>query len=134
MIHKFASKCVVFLLPRRLTRSAIYVKIADRVSSQGKRKTTQYFEANLCGSLYSTFKTFFNPYAIYNKRFKCFFDQLVRSKAICSFNVQFLGKWLSTETLINLKYFDHCTSLYFTSRTENGKCVFEISPTMNEQE
>ena len=30
------------------------------------------FEACLCGSLYSTFTTYFQPHAFYNKRFKCF--------------------------------------------------------------
>ena len=44
------------------------------------------FEANLCGSLYSTFKTSFKPYAFCNKRIQMLFiDQLVRSKAMCSF-------------------------------------------------
>ena len=43
-------------------------------------------EANVCGSLYSTFKSsFFN--AFYNKRLQTLFkDQLDRSKATCSFN------------------------------------------------
>ena len=45
------------------------------------------FEANLCGSLYSTFKTSFQPYAFYEKWLQTLFiDQLVRSKAMCSFN------------------------------------------------
>ena len=65
--------CVVFLLPRRLTRSAIYGsqivdshKCADRVSSQSKR----------------------NQYAFYNKRLlTLFIDQLVRSKATCPFKL-----------------------------------------------
>ena len=46
------------------------------------------FEANLCGSLYSTFKTSFQSYAFYNRRLQTFFiDQLVRSKATCSFKL-----------------------------------------------
>ena len=46
------------------------------------------FEAYLCGSLYSAFKTSFQPYAFYNKRLKMLFkDQLDRSKATCSFKV-----------------------------------------------
>ena len=46
-----------------------------------KRKARN-FEANLCGSLYSTFKTSFQPYAFYNKRLQMLFiDQLVRFKA-----------------------------------------------------
>ena len=45
------------------------------------------FEATLCGSLYSTFKTSFQPYALYKKRLQThFIEQLVRSEATCSFN------------------------------------------------
>ena len=53
------------------------------------------FEANLCGSLYSTFKTSFQPYAFYNKRLQTLFiDQLVRSSKVC-----LLVKWaLSTKS------------------------------------
>ena len=44
------------------------------------------FEASLCGSLYSTYTTSFQPYAFYNKQLQTLFkDQLVRSKATCSF-------------------------------------------------
>ena len=44
------------------------------------------FEWYLCGSLYSTFKTPFYPYAFHSNRFQTLFiDQLVRSKATCSF-------------------------------------------------
>ena len=78
----------VFLLTRRLTRSAIYGSqisdshMADRVSSQSKRKTTQFRGIFMCGSLYYTFKTSFQPYAFHNKRLqKLFIDQL------CSFNI-----------------------------------------------
>ena len=46
--------CVVFVLLCKLTRSAII--IADRVCRRGKGKPLN-FEANLCGSLYSTFTT-----------------------------------------------------------------------------
>ena len=46
------------------------------------------FDWHLCGSLYSTFKIYFQPRAFHNKRFQTVFkDQLVRSKATCSFNV-----------------------------------------------
>ena len=47
------------------------------------------FVACLCGSLYSTFKTSFYPHAFHNKRLQTLFntDQLVRSKATCSFKV-----------------------------------------------
>ena len=49
-----------------------------------KRKTRN-FEASLCGSLYSTFKTSFY-HAFYNKRLRGLFtDQFVRSKSTCSF-------------------------------------------------
>ena len=58
----------------------------SHVSLQSKGKPCN-FEANLCGSLYSTFKTSFQPYAFYNKQLQTLFiDQLVRSKATCSFN------------------------------------------------
>ena len=61
-------------------------KMADRVSSQSKRKTHN-FEACLCGSLYSAFKTSFKPYRFHNKRFQMLLmDQLDRSKATCPFN------------------------------------------------
>ena len=45
------------------------------------------FEAYLCESLYSTFKTSFQPCAFYSKRLHTctlFKDQLDRSKAMCS--------------------------------------------------
>ena len=95
MIHtNMPRKCTVFLLPRRLTRSAIYggqifyshkwpTVLVRRV--KGKPRN---FAANLCGSLYSTFKTSFYPYAFYNKRLQTLFiDQLDWSKATCSFNI-----------------------------------------------
>ena len=85
--------CTVFLLPRRLTRSAIYgSQIFDShkwptVLVRTVKGKPRNFEANLCGSLYSTFKTSFQPYAFYKKRLQTLFiDQLVRSKAMCSFN------------------------------------------------
>ena len=44
------------------------------------------FEANLCGSLYSTFELSIVPYAFHNKRVQMLFnDRPVRSKATCSF-------------------------------------------------
>ena len=44
------------------------------------------FEGHLCGSLYSTFKNIFLTNAFHNKRFQTLLiDQLVRSKAMCSF-------------------------------------------------
>ena len=46
------------------------------------------FEANLCGSLYSTFKISFQPNAFYKKRLQTLFfiHQLVWSKGTCSLN------------------------------------------------
>ena len=85
--------CTAFLLPRRLTRSAIY---GSQMFDSHKWPTVlvrtvkgkpRNFEANLCGSLYSTFTLSFKPYAFYRKRLQTLFiDQLVRSKATCSFN------------------------------------------------
>ena len=66
--------CTVFLLPRRLLRSAIY---GSQVFDSHKWLTVlvrtvkgklRNFEANLCGSLYPTFKTSFEPYAFYLKK------------------------------------------------------------------
>ena len=70
MIHtNMPRNCTVFLLPRRLTRSANYGSqifdshvMADRLVRTVKGKPGN-FEANVCGSLYSTFKTSFQPYA-----------------------------------------------------------------------
>ena len=88
MIHTSITRnCVGFLLPRRQIRSAIYgSQIFDPhkwptvlyISLQSKRKPRN-FEAYLCGSLYSTFKTSFQPHAFYNKRLQTLFkDQLDR--------------------------------------------------------
>ena len=81
-----------FLLARRLTRSAIY---GSQIFDSHKWPTAlvrkvngkpRNFEANLCGSLFSTFKTSFQSYAFYNKWLQTLFiDQLVWSKATCSF-------------------------------------------------
>ena len=84
--------CVVFVLPRRQTRPAIYGsqkfdshEWLTMLVHDVKWKPCN-FEWHLCGSLYSTFKTSFKPYAFHNKRFQTLFiDQLVRSKATCSF-------------------------------------------------
>ena len=65
--------CVVFLLPRRLTRSAIYGshifdshKWPTMLVRKVKGKPCN-FEANYCGSLYSTLKHLSN-HAFYNKQ------------------------------------------------------------------
>ena len=74
ILSSIAQNCVVFLLPRRLTRSAIYgSQIFDShkwptvLVRTGKGKPRN-FEANLCGSLYSTFKTSFQPYMHFIKK------------------------------------------------------------------
>ena len=85
---------VGFLLLCEITRSAIYGsqkfdshKWPTVLVRRVKGKPCN-FEACLCGSLYSTFKRSFYPYAFYNKRLQTLFiEQLVRSKATCSFNV-----------------------------------------------
>ena len=66
MIHTSITKnCVVCLLPRRQTRSAIYgsqiVDFYNRpiVLVRKVKGKPRNFEANVCGSLYSTFKTSF---------------------------------------------------------------------------
>ena len=78
MIHtSLPRSCVVFLLLRERTRSAI---------------TGRPCLSYLCRSLYSTFTTSFYPYAFYNKRLQTLFiDQLVRSKAMCCLGLQDLG-------------------------------------------
>ena len=87
--------CTVFLLPRRLARSAIYgsqifdsQKWPNMLVRKVKGKPRN-LEANVCGSLYSTFKTSFQSYAFYDKLLQTLFkDQLDRSKATCSFNLE----------------------------------------------
>ena len=85
MIHtNLPRNCVVFLLLRELTRSAIYwsqnfdshkwpTVLVDEI--KGKPGD---FEAYLCKSLYSTFTTSFKPYAFYNKRLQHAFKSTTR--------------------------------------------------------
>ena len=87
MIHTSITRnCVVFLLPRRRTRSAIYgsqifVKIRK---VKGKPRN---FEANVCGSLYSTFEHLPKHMHFITNGYKRFpKKQLNRSKATCSFS------------------------------------------------
>ena len=97
MIHKnMPRNCTVFFLPRRLTRSAIYgsqILYSHKWSTvfvRAVKGKPRNFEASLCGSLYSTFTTSFYPNAFYKKKKQLqtlFKDQLVRSKATCSFNI-----------------------------------------------
>ena len=65
----------MFLLLRRQTRFVIYGsqifdsrKLPTVLVCKVKGKSRN-FEANVCESLYSTFKSSFEPYAFYNKRF-----------------------------------------------------------------
>ena len=116
MIHpNLPRNCVVFLILCELTRLAIYgsqkldshkwlTVLVDEV--KGKPYN---FEACLFGSLYSTFTTSFQPYALYNKRLDPLFkDQLDRSKAMCSFNtlnyLMFAKQWLETHETWVLYY------------------------------
>ena len=92
MIHRnMPRNYQVFLLPRRLTRSAIYgSQIFDwsQICDSHKWPTVlvrkikgkpRNFEANLCGSLYSTFQTSSQPDAFYKKQLQTLFiDQLVK--------------------------------------------------------
>ena len=85
MIHtNMPRNCMVFLLPRRQTRSAIYgSQIFDShkwptVLVRKVKGKTHNFKANLCELLYSAFKISFQPYAFNNKRLQThFIDQLV---------------------------------------------------------
>ena len=114
--------CVVFPLLCELTRSAIYgsqqldshkwpTVLVDKV----KGKSCD-FEACLCGSLYSTFETSFQSYAFQNKRLKKLSkDQLVRSKATCSFNSTYESgpvKFVRCKILIHVgQYYIHVAVL-----------------------
>ena len=92
MIHtNLLRNCVVFLLLCELKRWTIYGcqkfdshKWLTVLVDEVKGKPCN-FEACMCGSLYSTFKTSFQPYAFDNKRLLMLFkDQLDRSTATCS--------------------------------------------------
>ena len=93
MIHTSITRnCVVFLLPRRLTRSAIYwskkfdshkwlTVLVDEVKGKLEILRRVFF---LCGSLYYTFTTSFYPHAFYNKWFQTLFkDQLETDPRQC---------------------------------------------------
>ena len=81
MIHtNMLRNCTVFLLPRRLTQSAIYgsqifdfhkwpTMLVHKVKGKSRN-----FEANLCGSLYTTFKTSFQSYAFITNSYKRFLE------------------------------------------------------------
>ena len=80
--HKLASKLRGYTFALRKFYSH---KWTGRVSRKVKGKPRN-FEAYLCGSLYSTSKTSFQPYAFYNKWLQTLFtDQLDWSNATCSF-------------------------------------------------
>ena len=63
------------------------------------------FEAYLCGSLYFTFKTSFQPYAFYSKQLQALFkDHLDRPKATGSFKVFIVlahSTWTSEKLFIS---------------------------------
>ena len=85
MIHtNMPRNCTVFLLPRRLTRSAIYgSQIFTPINGtmlvrkvKGNRAISMQFFVDHCILL----RTSFYPYAFYNKRLQTLFiDQIVRS-------------------------------------------------------
>ena len=86
--------CTVFLLPRRLTRSAIYGSPIfeshkwPSVLLRAVKGKPCNLEACLCGSLYSTFTASFYPYVFYKKQLQTLFVyQVVRSKATCCFKL-----------------------------------------------
>ena len=102
MIHTNVPRnCTVFLLPRRLTRSAIY---GSQIFDSHKWPTflvhtvkgePRNFKVNLCGSLYSTFKTSSQPYAFYKNGYKRFLwtnstdpRQCVPLSTLCSADFQ----------------------------------------------
>ena len=59
MVHTSITRnCVVFVLSRRQTRSANSNKWLTVFVRKAKGKP-RYFEENVCGSLYSTFKASF---------------------------------------------------------------------------
>ena len=81
MIHTYLPQnCIVLLIPRRQTRSAIYwSQILDShkwptVLVRKVKEKICNFDANtcMCGSLYSTFKTSFQQYAMITNGYKCF--------------------------------------------------------------
>ena len=93
MIHTTMPRnCAVILLHRRLKRSAIY---GSQTFDSHNRQTVlirkvkgkpRNFEAMLCGSLYILLKHLSNHMRFITNGYKMLFiDQLVRSKATCSF-------------------------------------------------
>ena len=95
--------------------------MADRDSS--RRKKTCNFERYLLGSLYSTFKTSFEPYTFHNKRFQTLFmDQLdVLSKATCSFKNKLALFKLNIYSLQKLYIiFNHKKKLILTITKHNA--------------
>ena len=82
--------CVVFLLPRR-TRSAIYGSqfygTPINVFSQSKRKTTQLRGKLVWIIVFCFWNIFLTTHFVTNGYKRIFIDQLVRSKATCSFKL-----------------------------------------------
>ena len=108
MIHTNMS-CTVFLLLCELKQSAILwsqTKLRGIIILDVKGKPSKC-KACLCGSLYSTFKTSFKPFAFYNKWFKTLFiDQLARSKATCSLKVHLVCRCMNNVPLSLIGLFD----------------------------
>ena len=81
--------CTVFFLRREKNTVGHFMGVQKTVLVDDVKGKPRNFEAYLCRPLYSTFATSFQSYAFYNKRLQTLFiDQLVRSKATCSFNLR----------------------------------------------
>ena len=75
--------CVVFFLPRQLTRSAILTPINGRPCQLEKENRT--ILSDTCVDHYILLLKHLSNHAFHNKRFQTLFiDQLVQSKATCS--------------------------------------------------
>ena len=126
--------CVVILLHRRLTRSAIYGnQIFDshtcKWSTVFIRKVKgkpRNFEAMLCGSLFLLLKHLSN-HAFYNKRLHMLFiDQLVRSKATCSFNFGSYGQSSIEPSVVPVVLFHVCVNLSIANKKKIKKKVSSL--------
>ena len=88
MIHTiFTRNCLVFLLPRRLTRSAIYgsqIFDSHKWPTVENQAISRLICVDHCILLLNHLSN--HKYAFYNKRLQTLFkDQLDRSKATCCF-------------------------------------------------
>ena len=88
MIHtSITHNCTVFLLRFSLHGFTVFLaRFSFYANKHGwPFMGVKNFKANLCGSLYYTFKTSFQPCAFYKKWLQTLFIELVQSKATCSF-------------------------------------------------